>query len=269
MKRSISNLAWGNEDVSELAPRLQKTGVEGVEIAPTVIWPDAPNVRAKDVSEHKQKWNDYGITVSGVQSLLYGHPNLQIFDRTTWPALLEHLKAMVELSSSLGAGVVVFGSPRNRIKGDLDLVTAHEVFLEFLHKLIPVLENNEVMLTLEPNAPEYGADYLNLYSDVVFLSDLVGSSWIQPQIDTGCLVMVGEDPVASVSYRSPAHVHVSTPHLGRPPGDLDHVALNSSLNEDNYEGWVVLEMLQVNTDPIETAIESASWLANTYTGHTK
>jgi sugar phosphate isomerase/epimerase len=176
---------------------------------------------------------------------------------------------MVELSCTLGAGVVVFGSPRNRIKGDLDLVTAHEVFLEFLHKLIPVLENNEVMLTLEPNAPEYGADYLNFYSDVVFLSDLVGSAWIQPQIDTGCLVMVGEDPVASVSYRSPAHVHVSTPHLGRPPGDLDHVALNSSLNEDNYEGWVVLEMLQVNTDPIETAIESASWLANTYTGHTK
>ena len=269
MKRSISNLAWGNTSVSEIAPRLRKAGIEGVEIAPNAICPDAPKVRTKDVSEHKQKWNDCGILVSGVQSLLYGNPNLQIFDRSTWPDLLEHLKAMVELSCTLGAGIVVFGSPRNRIKGNLGLMTAHEVFAEFLYKLIPVLERNDVVLALEPNAPEYGADYLNFYSDVIFLSDFVGSSWIQPQIDTGCLTMVGEDPVRAVYHRKPAHVHVSTPHLRRPPGDLDHASFSSCLNENNYEGWVVLEMLQVESDPIEIAIESASWLANTYGDQTR
>ncbi|CAB4965814.1 MAG: TIM barrel protein [Actinobacteria bacterium] len=264
MRLSISNLAWPEASVAATAPQLTAAGLNGLEVAPTAVWPDAPRVPAREVKEYAREWQDHGLSVSGIQSLMFGHPQFQLFDRETWPEMLEHLTAMIRLGEALGTHTAVFGSPKNRVKGNLADHEANLICAEFMHLLIPVLMDCEIVLTLEPNAPAYGADYLTHYVDTVVVADLVASSWVQPQVDTGCLSMVGDDPAGAIRARTPAHVHISSPNLAAPPGPVDHDAVRQALIDANYEGWVVLEMLKSGSKPLDTAVESAAWLATTY-----
>lgn len=268
MPLSISNLAWSYVPVDDVAPRLKAAGMEGVELAPTAIWPDAPHVPSSEVREYAQQWRDHGLAVSGIQSLLYGHPEFQVFHPGTWPDMREHLTSMIRLAHDLGTHIAVFGSPKNRIRGQLSDTEANAMFGEFLTGLLPVLADCGVLLTLEPNAPDYGADYLTHYADTIGVSDLIASPWIQPQVDTGCLTMVNDDPAQAVRSRVPAHVHVSTPNLLPPPGPVDHRTMRAALASSDYNGWVTLEMLQTTSDPLATAVRSAQWLTDTY-GTTK
>ena len=261
---SVSNLAWADAPLDNIAPRLNKLGLDGVELAPTAIWPHAPNVPSREVHEYAQRWSDHGLAVSGIQSLLYGHPEFRLFDRASWPGMREHLRSMIRLAFDLGAHIVVFGSPKNRVRGELGYTEANAMSSEFFTSLLPVLAECGVVLTLEPNAPAYGADYLTHYADTVTLSDLIASPWIQPQLDTGCLTMVGDDPAEAIRTQIPAHVHISTPNLLPPPGHVDHIALQEALVSSRYRGWVVLEMLPATTDPIAAVAESAKWLTEIY-----
>ena len=264
MKLSISNLAWGNLPVEDVAPALKAVGMDGVEIAPTAVWPEAPDIDVDEVAQYGRRWRNHGLAISGIQSLLFGRPEFQLFDRASWPPMRDHLRAMLALAGALQADIAVFGSPRNRVKGELDAAAADEMATEFLLTLVPTLEKNAVTLTLEPNAPAYGADYITHYADSVALADLVGSPWVRPQIDTGCLAMVGEDPAADAEIRLPAHVHASAPQLVLPPAGLDHALLAGTLAAAGYLGWVVLEMLPTEPDHMASAVTAAQWLFATY-----
>lgn len=263
MNLSVSNLAWPAEDLAPMLAALQEIGIDAVEIAPTAVWPSAPAVSSREVGDLRGLLADHGLQVSGLQSLLYGHPEFQLMDRSCWNDMSTHLRAVIALAGELQAGVAVFGSPKNRLRGARSEAQADEMAAEFFAGLIPDLQAAGVVLALEPNAPAYGADYLTHYADTVRLADLVGSPWVGPQVDTGCLTLVADDPAAAVQHRTPVHVHVSVPQLGAPPGEIDHEAVASNLRAIPYEGWVVLEML-AQPNPRETAIASARWLAETY-----
>lgn len=264
MKLSVSNLAWGGQDFVSMAAALSEIGITGVELAPTALWPSAPDVADTDVAWVQRVLDDHGLRVSGLQSLLFGHPEFQLLQPDGWPSLREHLVRVLDLGHRLGADVAVFGSPKNRLRGPLDETAADELAAQFFTSLLPELEAAGVVLTLEPNAPAYGADYLTTYPAVVRLADLIGSPYVQPQIDTGCLAMVGEDVAADVGYRQPRHVHISSPRLAPVPGEADHRPLADGLRAAGYDHWVVLEMLADPAAPRDTVLGCARWLVDTY-----
>ena len=259
MKYSLSNLSWGKTPLHEMLPRIKQVGFHGIEIAPTAIWPEMKSIDFLEFKRMRYLIEDNGLEVSALQSLLYGHPEYQLFSRSTWPEMKSHLEFVFSLAQTLGAGVVVFGSPRNRLKGDLSTGLAHEIASEFFSSLLPSLERNDLVMTLEPNAPEYGADYLLNYCDVLELSSLIDSPHILPQIDTGCLWMVGEDPTLAFRSHKPHHLHISNPNLGVIPGDSNFEELFSQIRDTNFEGWLVIESLGISGD---YAIEAAQWLIN-------
>ncbi len=261
---SISNLAWPEASVEAIAPLLKAVGMDGVELAPTAIWPEAPNVSPKEVRRYGELWGDHGLAVSGIQSLLYGHPELQLFDRRSWPSLKVHLRRMLEIANDLGAQIAVFGSPRNRLRGEMLAPAADAMCVEFFEELVPDLAAFGVVLTLEPNAPAYGADYLVRYSEVVSIADAISSPWIQPQVDTGCMTMVGEDPAAAIMTRTPGHVHISAPNLLPPPGPVEHELVVQALESTGYRSWIVLEMLRAPSNSLGAAVAAARWLTETY-----
>jgi D-psicose/D-tagatose/L-ribulose 3-epimerase len=257
LKLSVSNLLWGATPLEIIAKELSIIGLDGIEIAPKVIWPDLSSISAIDVNKVRLLLDDHGLQVSGVQSLFFGHPEFQMFNKSTWSLMLKHLEMMIEITTMLGAKVAVFGSPKNRIKGTLKEENAHEIAADFLSRIIPSLERNNVVLTLEPNAPAYGADYLVDYASVVSLAQIIGSPQIAPQIDTGCMWMVGEDLVSSFKNFTPHHIHLSTPHLKEVPGAHDFGDFLQIIEYEEYCGWVVIESLGSST---EDAIFSADWL---------
>jgi D-psicose/D-tagatose/L-ribulose 3-epimerase len=260
LKLSISNLAWGQTPLEEIVPHLKAAGINGIEIAPTAIWPDLTKVSIDEVAQVRKYLNDEGLLVSGIQSLLFGHPEYQLFDSSSRTRMLEHLKMVIKIGGELGADVAVFGSPKNRIKGELSSIEANQQAKAFLSQLVNELEENEIVLTLEPNAPDYGADFLVNYEEVVLLSRQIDSLYIAPQIDTGCLWMVDIDPREAFENFTPHHTHLSTPHLGAVPGNYNFNGLIKSALNNNYQGWLVIEMLPGQSDNFLGAIQSAKWL---------
>lgn len=264
MKTSVSNIAWGGSRDPEIVRLLRDLGVDGVELAPTLVWPSAPQASRAEVQAEALAWRAAGLQIAAIQSLLFGHPELQLFDARTSHDLLRHLSAMIELAGALGATVAVFGSPKNRVRGLLSLPDAHERAAEFFVSLLPVLEREGVILALEPNAPQYGADYLVEYADCVSLAEIVDSPWVAPQIDTGCLTMVGADIIGDIGLRVPAHFHMSAPELAAPPAGVDHAAIAQKLRATGYPGWVTLEMRQLPDSDAGGLAASIALLVSSY-----
>ncbi|CAN2228725.1 IolE Sugar phosphate isomerases/epimerases [Candidatus Nanopelagicaceae bacterium] len=262
MKYSISNLSWGNTPLDKVIPKLSIAGLQGVEIAPTAIWSDLNRLRDQEIIQFKKYLKKNNLVVSGIQSLLYGQPELQLFDQSRWGDLRRHLENMIRIGGLLGADVAVFGSPKNRQKGGLDLNRANDLANAFLIQLIPCLKENNVVLTLEPNAPEYGADYLTTYEDVINLCRSLNTENIQPQIDTGCLWMVGSSPENGYKLRKPHHIHLSVPKLKSVPGTYNFDALMQEVNNTSYANWLVIEMLATEGNPLSQVLQAISWLTN-------
>ncbi len=262
MKYSISNLAWGDAPLDQVIPKLANTGLQGVEIAPTAIWPNLDNLRDEEITDFKEYLERNNLVVSGIQSLLYGHPELQLLDQSCWGDLRKHLENLLRIGGLLGADVAVFGSPRNRVRGNLDVNSANELAEIFLKQLIPSLIENDVILTLEPNAPEYGADYLITYEEVINLSQRINSENIRPQIDTGCLWMVKSSPENAYALFTPAHIHLSVPRLKKFSGTYNFGELIRLAKSTNYDGWLVIEMLSSEKDSLGQVMEGIDWLTN-------
>lgn len=265
MRLSVSNLGWGSSDPEQVRAILESHGISGVELAPTAVWPQAPSVDDGLLRGEREFWSRGGLAVSGVQSLLFGHPELRLFDVAAHDALHAHLTQMIRLASALGASRAVFGSPRNRLRGSLGTEAADELATTFFQRLTPVLEAEEVVLTLEPNAKAYGADYLTDYESCLRLARLVASEHVKAQIDTGCLAMENVDPALAVRAHAPGHVHVSAPNLLPPPGAVDHAQVNAALRERGYSGWCTLEMLPgAQGRELQVLESTVEWFIATY-----
>jgi sugar phosphate isomerase/epimerase len=140
MKMSISNLSWGNTSIEIMAPKLSKIGINGIEIAPSTIWGDINKVTPEMVLSLRKILSVNNLDISGIQSLLFGHPEFQLFDKSSESAMLLHLQRIIEIGGLLGASVVVFGSPKNRVRGNLGLDESNELAAVFFRRLIPYLE---------------------------------------------------------------------------------------------------------------------------------
>ncbi len=262
MKFSISNLAWGKTPLNQIIPKLAIAGLHGVEIAPTAIWPNLDELSNQEIIEFKRYLRNHNLVVSGIQSLLYGHPELQLFNEKCWQDFKKHLENLIRIGGLLGADVAVFGSPKNRVKGNLASNHADDLAAIFLKQLIPCLIENSIVLTLEPNAPDYGADYLTTYEDVLKLSRKINSENIRTQIDTGCLWMVNKSPEKAYELLTPHHIHFSTPNLNQVPGNFNFDPLIELICTTNFDGWIVIEMLAKDRNSLGEILSTVKWLAD-------
>jgi D-psicose/D-tagatose/L-ribulose 3-epimerase len=244
LKLAVSNLAFCKElPFEKIVVELSRMGIAGIELAPTHLAKELNLDLPGSIPLIRSVLNDNDMSFSGMQSLFFGHPELQLFDKRSWPSLLAHLKKMIILAEQLDIHTIVFGSPRNRVKGNLAEKEAAEIAFEFFGSLIPSLAASNVVLTLEPNPSEYGADWLNTYADCVQLTEKINSFWIDAQIDVGCMNLSNEDVLEAIHNHTPRHVHFSVPGLGAIPGTIDFTPIVEALNELDYIGWVTLEML--------------------------
>lgn len=258
---SLSSLALGRREFDDSTRLLHKYGIEGVELAPTAVWGSRCRPTALQLSSERGRWEREGITIGSIQSILYGSPELQLFDKDTQPLLATRLIEMADIASGLGATHMVFGSPRNRLRKSLNRETATRIAVDFFGDLVADLRERNVVLTLEPNPPLYGADFMISYSEVLDVVNSVGSAQIASQIDTGCVTLAGEDPAGCVHRRVPGHVHISAPGIGELPGDhgIDWGEFRVALAEEGYAGHLNIEILPDRLSSPAQLDDSLGW----------
>lgn len=248
MRIAISNIAWLPEHDGEVADILRELGVEGIEIAPTVIWPEPATLAEEPVRTVRDWWEARGIQIVALQALLYGHPELTVFgSHATREATIAYLTAIIRLGGWLGAGTLVFGSPKNRRIDDCPAATVEAVALDFFRSVGEIACAAGARLCIEPNPIEYDCDYLTSAESALEAIQSIDHPGVKLHLDAAAMTLSGDASRAAeiIDQAAPflQHFHISEPYLAPiGKGDVNHAALAASLRSIDYDGWCSIEM---------------------------
>jgi len=270
MNIAVSNIAWDLSEEHQAAELLQRKKIKGVEIAPTKIWPSPLEAGEESIAAYRKWWTERGIAIVAFQALLFGRPDLTLFES---PAVREetfaYLSGIIRLASALGAKVLVFGSPKNRLVGEQDRERVWETAVDFFRRLGEQAEAENTVFCIEPNAAAYGCDFIQTAREGLELVRRVNHPGFGLHLDAGVLTL-NEEPYEKILEESIdclVHFHISEPHLALiGEGKTDHHRIATSLKTLNYPGWVSIEMRNgLKTSNLE-AVEQALDFVLTYYG---
>ena len=261
MRLAISNIAWDIAEDTSVAKLLGKFGVDAIDVAPGKYFPDPANAKDEDIANVRRWWAGHEIEITGMQALLFGTVGLNVFgDSKSQQAMLEHLRAVCRIGAGLGATRLVFGSPKNRDRSGLSDAQALEQAVSFFRRLGYTAQEHGVIVCLEPNPTQYGANFMTTNAETAHVVAAVGHEAIRMQFDAGALTITGESPEALLecSSRLIGHVHASEPDLV-PLGDggTDHQLMHRALSQHLPEHLVSIEMVATKEEPHLQSIERA------------
>lgn len=246
MKLSVSNIAWPVEADEQALALVRSAGITAVEVAPTRIWPDWAGTSAASSAEAARDFGRLGFRVSSLQAILFGKPECKLFgsdeDRQS---LFDHLALCADLAAGLGAANLVFGAPKNRSLCGKSEADAFQIACEFFRAVGSYFDTRGLCLCLEPNAPQYGCEFVTDSAQASRLIRAVDSGGFRLHLDTGCMHLAGEDPVQAIRAHADIlrHFHVSEPFLGSFDNPtVVHRKVSQALEEVGYSNWVTLEM---------------------------
>ena len=241
MKLALSQIAWRSEHEEAIAQRMPSWGFYGVELVPAKLGADPFKVPDATVIACQRFWQSHGISPIAMQSLLYGRPDLQLFNPDC-SRLRAYLVGIIRLASRLDVPILVFGSPKNRVRGAISLRKARAIARSFFRELGEIAAAHNVCLCLEANPPQYGCDFITTSQEALELVQEVDSPGFGLHVDCGAMFLADE-PFEQLVALVPwiRHVHLSAPQLGPlGPGAIDYRAILQMLHD--YEGWISLEM---------------------------
>ena len=265
MRLSISNIAWDIAEDDAVSGLLQRHRIAAIDVAPGKYFPEPASASPCRIAEVRGWWADRGISIIGMQSLLFGTRGLNVFGPpSSQSAMLEHLTHVCRIGSGLGATLLTFGSPRNRDRGELADLQARELAIDFFRRLGGIAGNAGVQICLEPNPPRYGANFMTTAEETARVVEAVDHPAIRMQFDTGAIAITGEDPRAVLEDHGAAvgHVHISEPDLlPLGAGGTNHALMAEALKGLLPDRILTIEMLTNDLTPRLGVIGEALQLA--------
>ena len=241
MKISISNIGWEAKDDQVVYEMMKKYGFQGVEIAPTRIFSEAPYEKKVDAIAWSEKIKrDHGLVVSSMQSIWHGRQEKIFGSQEERQFLIEYTKKAIDFAEAVDCKNLVFGCPRNRIISD-DADEA--VAIDFFRELGGYAESKGTVIGMEANPPIYNTNFINNTSSAIELIRKVDSGGFSLNLDVGTMVQNEEDiSELKGNVHRINHVHVSEPGLKPIEERILHVELKEVLEAEGYDGFISIEM---------------------------
>lgn len=242
MKLSISNIAWAAENDAEMYQFLKETGFNGLEIAPTRIYPEVPYDKLQEAKEWAASLHEnYGLVIPSMQSIWYGHTEKIFGDKKDRQILIDYTKKAVDFAEAIGCGNLVFGNPKNRDTEDIAAIMPTAI--EFFKEIGDYAAEHNTVIALEPNPTIYNTRFMNYTEQAVEMAYKSSSDGIKVNVDLGTIICNEED----VNYLRQVqeyinHVHISEPGLNLIEKRELHKQLLAVLNEIGYDRFVSIEM---------------------------
>lgn len=241
MKVSISNIAWEQKFDEEMYLFLKDSGADGIEIAPTRIFPEEPYERIADAKAYRKRMSEqYGLEISSMQSIWFGR-NENIFEGEKQRAILtEYTRRAFEFANALHCRNLVFGCPRNR---NINSEDDFKIAIEFFSKLGELAEEENTVLALEANPPIYHTNFLNTTREAYEMAANIQKPGIKVNYDLGTVIQNKEN-VLELGQMLPEvnHVHISEPYLAEIKYGALHEELLHLLKQGGYDGYISIEM---------------------------
>jgi sugar phosphate isomerase/epimerase len=192
------------------------------------------------------------------QGLHLTSPDSAVRQRTA-----EYLAELARLSRDLGGSLLVLGSPqqRNRAPG-VTPADGMAYAAEVIRAALPSLERTEVTLGVEPLGPADG-NFLLTAAEGESLIAAIDSPLVRLHLD--CRAMATESvPIPELIHRHRRHLvhfHANDPNRQGPGmGTLDFVPILKALDENDYRGFVSVEVFDYSPGPEALASKSAEYL---------
>jgi len=257
---AVSNIAWESSEDESVVEVLRREGVSGIEIAPTK-WREKPfDASPADIAGYRRTWEDRGLRVVSLQALLFGRPDLQLFTSDeSRRQLRDYVRRVIDFAAAVGAHAMVFGSPKNRVRGSLAISDAMAIAADFLRDIGVYCAERRTVMCVEANPVEYGCDFVTTTSEAVALCRAVNHPGVRVNVDLGGITMSHED--ASVAITSAhdliGHYHASEPNLAEIGAASRHAEAAGALDEIGYAKWISIEMRATgdNVAAVSRAIE--------------
>lgn len=242
MKLSISNIAWGAEHDTEMYQYLHEVGFQGLEIAPTRIFPEKPYDKLSEAKDWAYLLKEnYGLEIPSMQSIWYGHQEKIFGTNDERKVLIEYTKKAVDFAEAIGCRNLVFGNPRNRDTDDVpgNYTTA----IDFFREIGDYAWAHNTCIAIEANPVIYNTRFLNNTEQAVEMAYKCGSAGVKVNVDLGTIINNEED----INYLKQIpefinHVHISEPGLNLIEKRSLHSELLSILHTFGYDNFVSIEM---------------------------
>lgn len=262
MKLSISNIAWGVEQDEEMYVFLQKSGFNGLEIAPTRIFPQRPyeHLNEATIWAHKLK-NEYGLSISSMQSIWFGHTEKIFGSEEERTILKDYTKQAILFAEAIGCHNLVFGNPKNR---DTDNIANHmPIAIDFFNEIGDFAKEHNTCVALEPNPTLYHTRFMNTTEQAVEMAYQTRSEGIKINVDLGTILYNNEELNYLFKIKEYInHIHISEPGLilieQRPDLHRQILRLGQELNQV----FVSIEMAKQPVDKVKATIQYIKSLAN-------
>lgn len=242
MKLSISNIAWVAEHDSEMYQFLKESGFQGLEIAPTRIFPETPYDNLSDAKVWSEELKGkYGLEVPSMQSIWYGHQEKLFGSKEERKVLIDYTKKAIDFAEVIGCKNLVFGNPRNR---DTDDVPGnYPTAIDFFREIGDYALEHHTTIAIEPNPTIYNTRFINYTDQAVEMAYKCDSEGVKVNVDLGTIIYNEED----INYLKHIpeyinHVHISEPGLNSIEKRELHNLLFVILNNINYTRYVSIEM---------------------------
>jgi sugar phosphate isomerase/epimerase len=247
MKLAISNIGWTKDEDAAVAALLRDLGVKYIEVAPTKQWQDPTQAPEAEVEEYKKFWESFGLEIVAFQSMLFPRPDLKLFESEENRAeTAKYLEDFIGLAGKLGAQVMVYGSPKNRQRGDMPFEDAEKIAVDFFGKLGDRAQQDNVFFCIEPNAADYACDFVTHADEGLALVNKADNPGFRLHLDVGIMSMEKDDVAASVKAAAPVlkHFHISSPFLEQVEDreDVPHREAAQALRDIGYDRFVSIEM---------------------------
>ena len=246
MTLSVSHIAWPPDAEQEALSFLRDLGISEVEVAPMRAIGHPLTATESEVRTLAEWYREQGFKLGSFQALLFGTEGLHLFGPPeSQQALKELLITTGRVAGWAGAGPMVFGSPKNRLRHDLSHAEAIQQAAGFFREVGDACAESGSCLVIEANPEAYGTDFCTRLEQAAELVDAVGSPGFALHVDTGGMALSGEDfqPVLRQAAKLLKHVHASQPELASfdDPHPV-HRKIATILNDIYYKGSISIEM---------------------------
>ncbi len=241
MRLAVSNMAWSKENDMAVYELMVKYGFEGLEILPTRLIPQNPYKHIGEIAVWRKSVSaGFGFQIASMQSIWYERTENLFGDEGERDALISYTEKALRFAAAAECGHLVFGCPKNR---RLPNGKYAEDALPFFRTISDIAAMWNIRIGMEANPPIYHTNFINTTREAFDFIDMTERDNFMLNFDLGALIENGEDlNLLRGRVDKVSHVHISEPMLRPIKRRDEHKKLFRLLREENYQGFVSIEM---------------------------